>query len=131
MPIRKSADVPLFYLKLFFIGIYIVNPANNRSGKTVPKRMPFRRLSPKALAANPTTVGPLLHPKSPARARRAKRAVPPRGIEALAILKLPGHMMPTDRPQSPQPSRLSQGIGERAVSRYAIIQSMQLTAINR
>ena len=78
----------------------------------MPHKMPMCRLSWKALAAKPTTVGPPLQPKSPARASSAKRAVPPFGIAALAILKLPGHIIPTESPQKPQPSRLNTGLGE-------------------
>ena len=51
----------------------------------------------------PTKVGPPEQPKSPARASRANSAVPPPRMEAVAMLKVPGHMMPTDSPQSPQP----------------------------
>ena len=83
----------------------------------VPIRIPFRRLSPKVLAAKPTTAGPPLQPKSPASASRAKSVVPPLGIEALAILKLPGHIIPTDNPQIPHPIRLNAGEGAKEVKR--------------
>jgi len=36
-------------------------------------------------------------------------------MEAEAMLKDPGHMIPTDRPHSPQPKKPSTGKGEREI----------------
>ena len=47
----------------------------------------------------------------------ANMAVPPVRMDAAALLKLPGHMIPTDRPQSAQPIRLNTGDGTRLISR--------------
>jgi len=60
-------------------------------------------------------VGPEEQPKSPARARKANIAVPPPRMEADAILKVPGHMIPTDRPHIPQPISPSAGWGDREI----------------
>ena len=42
----------------------------------MPKSKPARKLSPNALEIKPPTVGPEVHPKSPAKARSANIAVP-------------------------------------------------------
>ena len=51
-----------------------------------------------ALAIIPTTVGPLEHPKSPAKAIKAYMAVPPPGSFSAAKLKVPGQKIPTVKP---------------------------------
>lgn len=70
-----------------------------------------------ALDTAPTTVGPPEHPRSPPRARNANMAVPPFGIAADALLKVPGHMIPTESPQTAQAARLRSGLGKRAIPR--------------
>ena len=88
-------------------------------GKPNPHRMPARRLSPKALATAPATVGPAEQPRSPASAISANRAVPPRCMEADAVLNVPGQKMPTEKPHRPTPIRPVSGLCVRPMSRYA------------
>lgn len=66
--------------------------------------MPFFRSSPNALAIIPAKVGPDEQPKSPPSARRANIAVPPPFIPADALLNVPGHMMPTEKPHIATPT---------------------------
>ena len=65
----------------------------------------------------PTTVGPAEQPKSPASARNANIAVPPPRILADAKLKVPGHRIPTDKPQIPQPISPSTGRVDKEIKR--------------
>lgn len=90
---------------------------SSRLGKRIPLRIPIFRLSPAMPETKPTSEGPLLHPRSPARARKANIAVPPEGIFLEARLKAPGHMTPTESPHSAHPIRLSSGAGDKAVKR--------------
>lgn len=66
------------------------------------------------------------HPRSPARASRANRAVPLRGKQAAVRLKVPGHMQPTAMPHRAHPTSARAGQGERETSRYPAIQRMVL-----
>ena len=91
-------------------------------------KMPFFRSSAARLDTAPTTVGPPEHPRSPASASSANKAVPPFRIDEDALLKVPGHMIPTDRPQIAHPNRDSCGSGDREISRSAI---KQKTAIRK
>ena len=100
------------------------------AGKTVAARMPAFMFSPKASETKPTRVGPEEQPRSPASARSANIAVPPVRSEDAARLKVPGHIMPTEKPHIAQPIRLSNGQGESEASRYAHIQSTALDAMN-
>ena len=90
---------------------------SSTAGKRTPAASPRRRFPPAAPEAAPTRAGPALQPRSPARASREKRAVPPAGIRAEAKLKEPGHRTPTENPQSPQPARARNGRGENAANR--------------
>ena len=85
------------------------------TGKTIATSIPALRLSAAALDTNPTSVGPPEHPRSPASARRANSVVPPRGIETDAVLKSPGHIIPTENPQSAHPKRFSAGNGRMEI----------------
>ena len=87
------------------------------SGKTLPTSMPDCRLSPACWVTAPTRLGPKAPPRSPAMASRANSAVPPRGMRGEAMLIVPGHMMPTEKPQKMQPARLSTGFFDRPASR--------------
>ena len=78
----------------------------------------------------PTNVGPPPQPTSPARARRANNAVPPVFNDLAALLKLPGHIIPTDNPQIEQPISESKGDGESDIQRYDNMQRMLLPTIN-
>ena len=86
------------------------------AGNTMAVKMPVF-MPPGREEAKPTRVGPAEQPRSPPNASRANMAVPPARREAEALLKVPGHMIPTEKPHSPQPARLSAGQGERLASR--------------
>lgn len=58
-------------------------------------------------------------------------AVPPAGSMAEALLKVPGHMIPTDKPHTAQATRLSWGTGNREIPSYARIHRVQLRPMNR
>lgn len=66
----------------------------------MPASTPIFKLSSNAPDTIPTSVGPPEHPTSPPNASRANNAVPPFGRAADALLNVPGHMMPTDNPQT-------------------------------
>ena len=84
-------------------------------GNTIAVRIPIFKSAPNAPATFPTIVGPKPHPKSPASARYANITVPPFGHILVAILKVPGQKIPTEKPHNPHPNRASNGIGENVV----------------
>ena len=84
-------------------------PHSIAAGKTIPTGSPAVSLPPAAPATNPITVGPPAHPRSPASAINANIAVPPPGIAGTAVLNVPGQKMPTENPQSAQPTSASTG----------------------
>lgn len=92
-------------------------PAISSAGKITAARIPFLKSPDAMLETYPTSVGPAEQPKSPASASRANSAVPPFLIDAEALLKLPGHMIPTDSPQMPQPTRERNGDGDSEMHR--------------
>ena len=47
-------------------------------------------------------------------------AVPPPGSAAAALLKVPGHTMPTESPQRAQQTRFSWGSGSSEIPRYEL-----------
>lgn len=65
-------------------------------GKQTPAKMPVFKLLPAFCEIIPIKPGPNEPPKSPDNARRANRAVPPRGIVFDEMLMEPGHMIPTE-----------------------------------
>ena len=73
-------------------------------GKTVANSKPIFRFPPMESAIVPTIAGLTVAPKSPANARKANIAVPPFGHFCDEILIVPGHIIPTDKPQSAQPT---------------------------
>ena len=75
------------------------------AGKTEAARMPLWMPFSAERVANPTSEGPSVPPMSPAKARRANKAVPAPGIRAEVRLMEPGHMMPTASPLIIQPAR--------------------------
>ena len=81
------------------------------------ERMPIRRLFWKVLETAPAKVGPPEQPRSPASASRANMAVPPPLMEAAALLKVPGQRMPTEKPQTAQPTSPATGLGIREMQR--------------
>ena len=74
-------------------------------GNIVATSKPIFRFSPVASATFPTIAGLIVAPRSPAIARKANMAVPPAGHLREEILIVPGHMIPTARPQRAQPTR--------------------------
>ena len=74
-------------------------------GKQTPAKMPVFKLLPAFCEIIPIKPGPNEPPKSPDNARRANRAVPPTGIVFHEMLMVPGHMIPTEKPQIALPAR--------------------------
>ena len=74
-----------------------------------PASIPAFRSSPVFCVTNPITNGPMEPPISPAMARSANSAVPPSGILEDEILMVPGHIIPTDKPQIPHPANAKTG----------------------
>ena len=74
-------------------------------GNKVAKSKPVLRLPPTASAIPPTIAGLTVAPKSPANARKANIAVPPFGHFCEEMQIVPGHIIPTDNPQSAQLTR--------------------------
>ena len=58
----------------------------------------------------PTIAGLTVAPKSPDKAKNANIAVPPLGHFCAEILIVPGHIIPTEAPQSAQPASPKAGI---------------------
>ena len=87
------------------------------AGKTQPASTPIFKLSFAACVTSQTMPGPTAPPRSPAIARKANIAVPPSGIFLEAILIVPGHMMPTEKPHKLHPTRFKNGSGASAASR--------------
>ena len=52
-------------------------------------------------------------------------------MAAEAREKLPGHIMPTEKPQSAQPNNPTTGDGIRAIHKYEAMQSRQEICIKR
>ena len=93
--------------------------------------IPVFRLSEHALDTIPTKVGPPEQPKSPANANKANKAVPPFFNNAAALLKLPGHIIPTDKPKIAQLARETIAFGISAIHKYDTTQRIQLNIIKR
>lgn len=102
----------------------------SRAGKITAKRMPIFKLSLNLLEIIPTKVGPAEQPKSPPSASRANIAVPPFVIAADALLKLPGHIIPTESPLIAHAIRLITGELIKAIHRYEITHKIPLPIIN-
>ena len=86
-------------------------------GKIIAASMPGFIFPPARFDIMPTRVGPLEQPKSPARASIANIAVPPVRSDTAALLKVPGHIIPTESPHNPQPIRLMIGDDVRLASK--------------
>ena len=99
-------------------------------GKTVATRMPTFRLSFAIDDTKPTRLGPALQPRSPPSASSANIAVPPLVSIADEIENVPGHIIPTQKPQIEQPISDRAGIGESDTTKYAPIHTMQEIGIN-
>ena len=81
-----------------------MTPISSNTGKIIPAKIPI-----------PTNVGPPEQPISPPNASNANMAVPPLGKAADALLKVPGHMIPTESPQTAQAIRFNSGIGNNEI----------------
>ena len=79
----------------------------------MPANIPAFKLSFIIPDICPTTVGPTEQPISPPRANKANMVVPPFGREDEAVLNVPGHIIPTERPQAAHAIRLSCGMGSK------------------
>ena len=87
---------------------------NNRiTGKISPHLMPILILFPAFWVIRPT----ILPPKSPAMARRENIAVPPFGNVFEEILIVPGHIIPTEKPHTIQPTSPMIELDDRAERR--------------
>ena len=80
-------------------------------------KRPYFKFPPNAPETSPTNVGPPEHPRSPASASRANMEVPPFGHPKADMLKVPGHIIPTESPQSPHPSSANIGADIREAVR--------------
>ena len=78
---------------------------------------PIFRLPPAIPEKRPTIDGPIVAPKSPAKAKNANIAVPPMGHLCAEILIVPGHMIPTEMPHSAQPANPMTGEEDKEASR--------------
>ena len=90
----------------------------SRIGKIEAVNIPTFRLSEKLDETKPTTDGPALHPKSPPNAKRANIAVEPFGNALVEIENVPGHIIPTLKPQIAHPTREINGIGDSEIIAY-------------
>ena len=82
------------------------------NGNTHPASIPFWRLSFAYWVIFPTRLGPKAPPKSPAIASSANIAVPPVGSRLEEILIVPGHIIPTENPQTIHPIRPTTGFAD-------------------
>ena len=57
-------------------------------------------------------------------------AVPPLGMAFEAMLNVPGHNIPTDKPVMATPIKPTEGFGDKIASKYPIIHKTPLPAIN-
>lgn len=90
-----------------------INPRIRIKGNAVATSNPIFKLPPAILEMLPTIAGPTVAPKSPAKARKANIAVPPLGHFWDEMLIVPGHIMPTEKPQRAQPASPIIGKAER------------------
>ena len=70
------------------------------TGKTVAISKPIFKLPPAKSENIPTIEGPIEPPKSPPNAKNANIAVPPVGHFCAEILRVPGHIIPTESPHN-------------------------------
>lgn len=89
------------------------SPSTKAMGKTAATRNPFFRSPPAAPDTNPTDIGPIVPPRSPASAKKANIAVPPLGQAREERLRVPGHMIPTENPHNAQPAIPATGYADR------------------
>ena len=106
-----------FAVFLLFFHFKVKTVTSSTTGNITADKIPLFKSEPSASDTMPTTVGPTEQPMSPARARNANIAVPPVGIAEDAMLKVPGHRIPTEKPHKAQPIRPSTGFVEKDASR--------------
>ena len=101
------------YLSLLLRIMKRISITHSINGKMRPTRSPILMLPPNKSATLPTIAGPIPPPRSPAIAKSANIAVPPVGKALDEILMVPGHMRPTENPQTTQPIRPTNGLFEK------------------
>ena len=77
----------------------------------------------------PCKDGPIVQPKSPAKASIPNILVPPREKFFPAKEYTPGHIIPTNKPPNAIPASDKYGMGEREASRYAPVSNAAHIAI--
>ncbi len=108
------------YFSLFFISLPVSSRTTLFLQSVTPEKQSlqvFQIFGKHAGYIADQCLHPPEQPRSPPRANNANIAVPPFRMTADALLKLPGHIIPTDRPQIAHPSRDSCGSGDREISR--------------
>ena len=122
----------MYYGKIYtsLFRIHATKLIKRNTGNTTAASIPVFRLLLNILDTMPVSEGPAEHPRSPPRASSANITVPPLRSAADALLKLPGHIIPTERPHIAQPARFNTGEGTSDITRYEIIHSTLLPAIN-
>lgn len=100
--------------KYFILRFRTSKRPTRRIGKIAAASRPIFRLPPANSEKLPTIAGLTVLPKSPANAKKANIAVPPFGHAWEERLIVPGHIMPTLKPQRAHPARPRIGNGERA-----------------
>ena len=103
---------------------------NKVTGNKSPTPIPARILSPALCVTRPTIPGPMLPPRSPAIASKANIAVPPAGNLSDEILIVPGHIIPTEKPQIIHPIKPDIGFNDTEASRYHITHKIPDPIIN-
>ena len=103
----------MFYSLCGVIHIDIIISA----GKILAARIPARRSPPAASETKPATVGPVVHPTSPASDSRANIEVVHPGILEVARVKVHGQKIPTAKPQRMHPARPIIGDFDREIAR--------------
>lgn len=94
-----------------------VIPTTNTIGKTAAIRSPFCKSLCAKPETTPTDIGPMVPPRSPAKAKKANIAVPPAGQACEEILMVPGHRIPTEKPHSAHPAIPKRDDGDRAANK--------------
>lgn len=120
---------PLFFSSFSRFFFSADRPSSKSAGNIIAARIPILRLLSNRLETSPARVGPPLQPRSPASASIANIAVPPPRIAMEALLYVPGHIIPTEKPHTAQPIRFIAGTGTNAMHAYAAMQSTQLNII--
>ena len=116
---KKSlcTKVVLYYFSFMLFFPNRITAITRTIGKMHPTPIPAFILSPVIWLMRPTSPGPIAPPKSPAMARSANISVPPAGNLFEEMEMVPGHIMPTEKPQNIHPSNPSSGSDEREVRR--------------